>query len=132
MKNKKNNLIIKPIHNPYQCKENNSIGIIYSKYINDKNRLMIKDNRTFYKVLQSFLFQIKTTDILALVDKKMNLHINDILIDENNNTYKVKAFEMINFNCTDFPEWYTKITPVLLSGNPNTMGEFLALYKTQY
>lgn len=63
---------------------------------------------------------------VAVLDNDMQLRMNDILIDENGNTFTVKGFEMFRFVTNEFPDWYLKISFVMLEGDFNNMGDYLS------
>lgn len=100
-----------------------SLERLYRRYKDDPNATFEKGELKYYRILQSFEFM---SDILVCLDVQMNLHMGDMLIDENGMTYKIKGFEMIRFVDASFPDWYLKVQFVLLSGETSKIGEYLA------
>lgn len=73
-------------------------------------------------------FRRQSVSVLALLDTRLNLKIDDKLIDENGGIYNVKSFEMVRLSTTDCFDWYMKVIYVASDGDPYKMGDYLAKY----
>lgn len=107
--------------------EDDSIADIYQKYHSDPNTTIQKDTLIYYKVIQLYkiAFGAKTHSIVVL-DAKMKLDLNDILIDNYGNHFKVKEFILYRISPSIFPRWYEKIMFVSVKGDISSMGDYLA------
>lgn len=117
------------LKNPYGQEKTESIDVIYEKYANDPEAIIEKDGLKFYKIIQLIQIITDNTIIVATLDAKLNLRINDTLIDEKKNCFTINGFEMIHLNVTTFPEWYEKIVFISIVGAIEDIGKYLALYK---
>lgn len=90
------------------------------------------DDRTYYKVMQVTEFRIEGCDFTMLVhiDNDLNPRIGDVLIDENNNTFVYKSCAMIHYGHEQYPECL-KVVDMLLTGDAEELGEYLAVYQTK-
>ena len=102
------------IKSPYEQDEKKSIEVFYEEYITDPKGIIEADGLIYYKIIQLIQIQAKKTLSIVALDKKMSLRLGDILIDEKGNLFTVDGFEMIQFNSDTFPEWYLKISFVIL------------------
>lgn len=93
----------------------------------DTNAVFQTEDLIYYKIIECFEFKTKVATILVTLDNKMNLKLNDKLIDENGIIYNIKGFEMIRLSTEDFPDWYSKLCFVALDGDPYSIGDYLAI-----
>ncbi|MBQ6717671.1 MAG: hypothetical protein IJN22_02115 [Clostridia bacterium] len=123
---KKNKLIFKKLKSPYMFEETESLSAIFQRYLEDTNSVFEVSGLTYYKIIECFEFKIKDKTTLVTLDSKMDLKLEDKLIDENGITYNIKAFEMFRLSTAIFPDWYLKICFVALDGDPYNIGDYLA------
>lgn len=127
---RKHNLSLNSIKTPYRIEgDSNSVSDYYQRYNKDENAVLEINGRTYYKIIELYEFKVKSVSILSLVDIRMNLKIDDKLIDENGEKYNVKSFEMFRLSTAEFPDWYLKIVFVALDGDPYKIGDYLAKYQ---
>lgn len=123
---KKDSTLFKLLKCPYRKNDNENMSLIYERYKKDTYNIIQLDEQTFYKIIECYEFHTKSSNLLVVLDNQMQLRIGDTLIDENDNIYGVKAFEMFRFMGNDFPEWYLKISFVAINGNIEKIGDHLA------
>ena len=113
----------KMLYNPYSKGSDNATVRLFDSYMNDKTAIIEVDDKTYYRALQIFILNAGKERIIAFLDNRLNLKINDMVIDDNNNVFTVKSFAMIRFSC-DIPDWYTKATFVELLGDYKNIGHY--------
>lgn len=118
----------KEVKSPYKVRNTDTWNDIYQRYTEDNDKIFEKDELTYYRIIECREFKINSMSMLVTLDYKMNLKVNDKLIDENGVTYDIKGFEMFRISIDEFPEWYSKVTFVLLDGNPYGIGYYLARF----
>jgi len=131
MKKKKHSkLTIRTLRSPYQTKKNDTFKDRIQKYIDDPEHIVSIDHRIFYKIMELTELRIegRSFSMLAHVDRKLNLRIGDILIDENLQTFTFAGYAMMNYVHDQYPECL-QVNDLLLEGDPLTIGEYLALYR---
>lgn len=111
------------LYDPYSTGTDDNTVQIFHCYMNDKNAVIEINEKTYYRALQIFILNTNKKMLIAFLDNKLNLKINDSVIDDNNNIFIVKSFAMIRFTC-DIPEWYTKASFVELSGEYESIGHY--------
>lgn len=84
----------------------------------------------YYKIMELSEFRIegRNYSMLAHIDSSFNIRIGDILIDENEHTFRFAGCAMIHYNHDQYPECL-KVSDMLLEGDPETIGEYLAFFK---
>lgn len=123
---KKDSTLFKLLKCPYRKNDNENMSSIYERYKKDTHNIIQLDEQTFYKIIECYEFHTKSSNLLVVLDNQMQLRIGDTLIDENDNIYGVKAFEMFRFIGNDFPERYLKISFVAIDGDIEKIGDHLA------
>ena len=118
------------LKNPYTT-NNETIAQIYQHYVNDPDSIMHKNGAAYYKVIQLFQLSLvgNKTISIAVLDNKMQLRLNDELVDENENCFQIVGFEMFRLSTDEFPDWYLKISFVSIEGDINALGSYLAKMK---
>ena len=111
------------LYNPYSTGTDDNTVQLFHRYMNDKNAVIEIDEKTYYRALQIFILNTNKKMLIAFLDNKLNLKINDSVIDDSNNIFIVKGFAMIRFTC-DIPDWYTKASFVELSGEYESIGHY--------
>ena len=111
------------LYDPYSTGTDDNTVQLFHCYMNDKNAVIEINEKTYYRALQIFILNTKKKMLIAFLDNKLNLKINDSVIDDNNNIFIVKSFAMIRFTC-DIPDWYTKASFVELSGEYESIGHY--------
>lgn len=124
---RKQEITFRNIRSPYKIEGlSDSTNDFYQRYLQDEETIIELDGLTYYKVIDLCEFRIKEATALVTLDFRMELRVGDVLVDEKGHKFNVISFEMIKF-CSDvFPEWYLKINPVVVDGDPYSMGEYLA------
>lgn len=123
---KKHDNLFKLLKCPYRKVDNENMSVIYDCYKQDSNNIIKLGEHTFYKIIECYEFHTKSSNLLVVLDNQMQLRIGNTLVDENDNIYNVKAFEMFRFIGNDFPEWYLKISIVAIEGDIEKIGDYLA------
>lgn len=98
-------------------------GKTFQNYFNDTKAVLKINDKTFYRALLIMCFG--DGGVTALLDNKLNLSIDDKVIDDNNNVFTVKGFAMMRA-VFDIPDWYAKASFVKLSGNFETIGHYFS------
>lgn len=112
------------LYNPYENDSDDTTSQLFQRYLNDENAVVEIDNKTYYRALQIFILNISgKSDLIALLDNRLNLKTNDEIIDDNDNIFTVKGFAMFRFTC-DIPDWYMKVSFVELFGDYKNIGHF--------
>lgn len=111
------------LYDPYSTGTDDNTVQLFHCYMNDKNAVIEINEKTYYRALQILILNTNKKKLIAILDNKLNLKINDSVIDDNNNIFIVKGFAMIRFTC-DIPEWYTKASFVELSGEYESIGHY--------
>ena len=127
---KNTELIFHHIRSSYDTdKQNYNFSDLYQRYLQDKDTTKEINGLIYYKIIDLYELRRKKSSIMALLDTRMHLQIGDILVDENKSKYTVIAFEMPHIPIDVFPDWYLKISFVVLDGNPYQIGNYLAKIK---
>ncbi|MBQ2823354.1 MAG: hypothetical protein IJF18_02115 [Oscillospiraceae bacterium] len=113
------------LYAPYSETVHDDFALIYDRYKTDPKSTIEINGITFYHALQIIRTNIRGRALIAALDNRLDLKINDILIDENGKEYIVKGFEMLRFQ-GDIPEWYSKISMVALIGDVDNVGCYFA------
>lgn len=111
------------LYDPYSTGTNDNTVQLFHCYMNDKNAVIEINEKTYYRALQILILNTNKKMLIAFLDNKLNLKINDSVVDNNNNIFIVKDFAMIRFTC-DIPDWYTKASFVELSGEYESIGHY--------
>ncbi len=119
----KKDITIDVLYNPYSLGENENFSVIFERYMDSSDKTTEINGVVFYHALQILDLKIRGHFLLAALDNRINLKINDTVIDEFGNEYIVKAVEMPHF-LGDIPEWYKYISSVNLEGSPDNMGKY--------
>lgn len=124
---RKPELVFRVIRSPYKIESSeHSINDLYQKYLQDKEATIEINGLTYYRIIDLYEFRIRNASTIAVLDNKMNLKIGDVLTDENGQIYNIISFEMFRISSAVFPEWYLKISFVVLDGDPYKIGNYLA------
>jgi len=131
MKKKKNpQITIRELRSPYHNDKGDEFKDRIRKYLDDPEHIVTIDKRTYYKIMELTEFHIegRNYSMLAHVDSNFSIKIGDILIDENEHTFKFVGCAMIRYHQDQYPECI-KVSDLLLEGDPDTIGEYLAFYQ---
>lgn len=115
--------VIEILYDPYRLEENEDFSVIFRRYIDSPDKTININGVVFYHALQILDLKIKGHFLLTALDNRLNLRINDTVIDELGNEYIVKGVEMPHF-LGEIPEWHTYISFVNLEGSPDNMGKY--------
>ena len=129
-KKKSGRLTIRTLRDPYQSENNDAFKDRIRRYLDDPEHIISIDHRTYYKIMELTEFRIEDRNysMLAHIDSSFNIRIGDILIDENEHTFRFAGCAMIHYNHDQYPECL-KVSDMLLEGDPETIGEYLAFFK---
>ena len=116
---------IKPLRMPYESESTDTIEIQYHRYLEDKDRILEICAERYFKIIQLWILDVKTTYLIAALDNEMKLKIGDLLYDENGEEFMVISFEMLHLSTSSIPDWYWKISFVVLDGNAENVGEYM-------
>ncbi|MDE6592796.1 MAG: hypothetical protein K2K57_07030 [Oscillospiraceae bacterium] len=122
-KKSKNECTIEILYEPYKLEENESFSVIFERYMDSSDKTTEINGVVFYHALKILDLKIRGHFLLIALDNRLNLRINDTVIDELGNEYIVKGVEMPHFS-GEFPEWHTYISFVNLDGSPDNMGKY--------
>lgn len=113
------------LYDPYSETDHDDFALIYNRYKTDTKSTIEINGIIFYHALQIIRTNIRGHALIAALDNRLDLKINDILIDENGKEYIAKGFEMLRFQ-GDIPEWYSKISMAALIGDVDNVGHYFA------
>lgn len=119
----KKDITIDVLYNPYSLGENENFSVIFERYMDSSDKTTEINGVVFYHALQILDLKIRGHFLLAALDNRINLKINDTVIDELGNEYIVKEFAMLRILC-DIPEWHKYISFVRLEGSSENMGKY--------
>ena len=114
------------IYNPYHLAEDDSFDSELQRYIDDENAKFVRNDLVFYRAFQIIRTTNRGLRLIAALNNHMELKMGDIVIDDHDNHYEVKGFEMIRMVSGTFPEWYRIISFVVLQGTAENIGEYFA------
>ena len=113
-------------HSPYMENDQNTIDDCYQSYKQDPLRKIEIDGHVYSKIVsQCRFFGYEDYSYHIIWEPHSTIGLNDILIDENGNEFKVRSLEMIHFGC-EIPEWYLKAFPIVITGESSEIGSYLA------
>ena len=113
------------IYEPYRFADNDTFDDMLKRYINDDNMSFQKE-LVYYRAFQIIRTTIKGHRLIVALRNQIALKIGDTVIDDHENEYVVKGFEMIRLVSGTFPEWYKIISFVVLQGTTENVGEYFA------
>lgn len=109
---------------PYMTEEKIDINSWYEEFKNDPDKTTILNGCVYNKIIFRCEFYIaEPCSMIVFIDSPDILRLEDILMDENGNEYVIKGFEMFRFS--QIPEWYPRITPMLIQGSTYNIGRYL-------
>lgn len=113
----------KMLYDPYSNGKS-SIDEIIQAYLNDKNAIVTIDDKMYYRAIQIEYIRIGKVKLVALLDCRMKLKTNDILLDDNDNQFIITGFAMFRF-ASGISDWFSKASFVILSGtNYDNIGHY--------
>lgn len=121
-KNSKNKNVFTFLHEPYPLNGDKDISVIFDRYLNDPERTVEIDGKTFYR---AFNVVRVNNCVIAALDNRLSLKLGDSVTDELGNIFTVNRFEMLRF-AGSFTDWYMYISFVRLLGNCESPGEYFA------
>ena len=125
MKKKKNRKSFGNFYSPYS-NNGSEMSAWFNSYISDPDRFIEIDNQIFSKIIFKCEFYIyDDCTLLVLFEPREELKIEDVLVDEFGNEFKIKAFEMFRWAGT-VPEWAYKVHSIAISGNDYIIGNYLS------
>ena len=123
---KKRKLILGELRSPYERENYERVSDWYRAYRNDERNHFTKDGLKYSKIIAACRMKIDNAEkVLVFVEGPKGLKVGDTLLDEKESEYTIEGFEMLRLTI-DIPEWYGKVTGVLLQGSDTTVGEYLA------
>lgn len=125
MKKKKHKSVFGEFYSPYMTNEKTNMDSWYEDYKNDPDKLITINGLQYSKIIfRCQFYREEDYSLNVLIDPPETLEPKDILVDENGNEFVIKGFEMIRFST--IPEWYPRITPMLITGQTYDIGNYLA------
>lgn len=98
----------------------------YRAYRSDTQNRLWKNGLFYAKIIARCEMTIGMTEkLLVFIDFLEGLKVGDVLLDENDNECLLEGFEMIRL-AVDVPDWYGKVSGVLLRGRNAAIGNYLA------
>ncbi|MBE5952320.1 MAG: hypothetical protein E7260_12195 [Lachnospiraceae bacterium] len=117
--------IFDDFYSPYEESDSETMDDWYKAYLEDEERLITKEGKTFSKIIHRCKFSIKPGYCLLVVFEPQEIiRIGDVLIDEAGHEFTISAFEMISF-AGEHPDWYLKTAPVSIIGESYDIGDYL-------
>lgn len=113
------------IYEPYRFADNDTFDNMLKRYIYDDNMTFQKE-LVYYRAFQIIRTTIKGHRLIVALSNQIALELGDTVIDDHENEYVVKGFEMIRLVSGTFPEWYKTISFVVLQGTTENVGEYFA------
>ena len=113
------------IYEPYRFADNDTFDDMLKRYINDDNMSFQKE-LVYYRAFQIIRTTFKGHRLIVALRNQIALKIGDTVIDDHENEYVVKGFEMMRLVSGTFPEWYKIISFVVLQGTTENVGEYFA------
>lgn len=114
------------VYDPYNLKEDDTFDSMLKRYIDDENVQFVRNELVYYRAFQIIRTTFRGNRLIVALSNQIELKLGDIIIDDHDNTYEVKGFEMIRLVSGTFPDWYRIISFVLLRGNAENIGEYFA------
>lgn len=113
-------------YSPYANNAQVTIEDCYHSYKQDPDNKTTIGNRVFTKIICNCRFYgHKDFSYHVIWEPSEEIHLHDLLIDENNNLFEVHSFEMIRFS-GEIPEWYLNALPLVITGTTCEIGHYLA------
>ena len=113
------------IYEPYRFADNDTFGDMLKRYIND-DAMSIQKDLVYYRAFQIIRTTIKGHRLIVALSNQIALKLGDTVIDDRENEYVVKGFEMIRLVSGTFPEWYKIISFIVLQGTTENVGGYFA------
>ena len=117
------------LYNPYAKNDNDDFIAVYNRYKADPKATVEINGITFYHALNITQVCSRKCEFVVLLDNRLGLKTNDILVDEAGKEYTVNGFPMIRF-ISGIPEWYSEISMVVLIGDIDNVGHYFARKET--
>ena len=114
------------IYNPYHLNDDDDFDIELKRYIDDENAMYVRTELVFYRAFQIIRTTIRRHRLIAVLNNQIDLKMGDMVVDDHDNHYEVRGFEMIRLVSKTFPDWYRIITFVVLRGATENIGEYFA------
>jgi len=125
-KQKGNPFVLGERHSDYLLRENDTTDDLYERYCADPERIRSIDGQTYFRVMEWQLFRIRDQErLLVLSEVAHQVRIGDRVQDEDRRIFQVESFAMIRF-LSEIPDWYLKMGPLVLTGETNQIGRYLA------
>lgn len=97
----------------------------YEAYKKDPNSAFFKDDRLYSKIIfRCEFYRREAYSLMVFIEPIEKLSLEDVLNDEKGNEYIVTGFEMLRF--AHVPEWYPRISPMIITGNTYDIGNYLS------
>jgi len=126
MKVDKNRSKYEIIYEPYRLTATDTFDDMLKRFIDHDNSLLIQDDLIYYQAFQIIRTTINGHCLIVALSNQIELRLGDKVIDNHNNTFEVKGFEMVRLSSGSFPNWYNILSFVMLQGNTENVGEFFA------
>ena len=112
-------------HSPYMENDQSTIDDCYHAYKQDPVGKIEIDGHVYSKIISHCRFYgYEDYSYHIIWEPHSTIGLNDILIDENGNDFKVRSLEMIHFG-REIPEWYLKALPLVITGDSCEIGDYL-------
>lgn len=108
--------------------EKSEMEIIYEKYLDDKNRLLILHDCILYKIVQKSTISLRNGTVLITNPLEVLSLGNGPYFDENGNQFNLGRPAHMSFrNNNGIPDWYMKTATVNVEGihNSSEIGNYI-------
>ena len=125
---KEPHILFQVLREPYRQKATDTLKDFVRRYRADLNKEVFIDNRRYFRIISLARFEIEGRDcsIHIIVHNDMRIKQGDTLVDELGHRFTATCFEMVHYSPNAYPECM-EILPWFLSGNPDEIGEYLAV-----
>ena len=111
---------------PYAVTTEDTMTDWYDAYQSDLEKHWVSKGKTYSKIIYSCEFYAYDTPTLLVSFEPVDeLRVGDVLIEEHDHEFVIKAFEMIRF-AGDVPKWYLKVSNIAIQGKDYSIGEYLS------
>lgn len=120
---------LRRLYSPYADNGAHTISEWIDAHKCDPSKTMEVDGVVFYKIIcRCELYSGKRYALLVFIETQENIHLNDILIDEDDREFIVNSFEMIHLSKDVFDE-HPNLAPISITGKSYDIGNYLSLKK---
>ena len=118
---------LRRLYSPYAENGAHTISEWIDAHKRDLSKTMEVDGAVFYKIICRCEFcSGKRYALLVFIEPQENIHLNDVLIDEDGREFIVNGFEMIHLSKDVFDE-HPGLVPISITGKSYDIGNYLRL-----